>query len=98
MKQRSPGAVWPLGAHWRQHQQQPGHVGASQLLRLLHCLLCYNPPAHVPARLHGAGAHGHTLKHMHDRRDASGRRHETEKRRGGGKGNWGAEIGEEEQE
>jgi plasminogen activator inhibitor 1 RNA-binding protein len=35
---------------------------------------------------------------MFDRRDASGRRHETEKRHGGGKGNWGAEIGEEEQE
>lgn len=76
----------------------PATPAPSQLLSLLRCLRCIKPPACLPARLPAADAHAHTPKHMFDRRDASGRRHETEKRHGGGKGNWGAEIGEEEQE
>ena len=49
---------------------------------------------HGGKRHHAKGGHGGRGKRDYDRHDASGRGHETEKRHGGGKGNWGAE-GEE---
>lgn len=46
---------------------------------------------HGGKRHHAKGGHGGRGKRDYDRHDASGRGHETEKRHGGGKGNWGAE-------
>ena len=46
---------------------------------------------HGGKRHHAKGGAGGRGKRDYDRHDASGRGHETEKRHGGGKGNWGAE-------